>query len=151
MAEFKQNLTNGPWAVAVVGYRGWRRDSAIGDGITSALSAVLTRCRDRREAEVLAASLNAEQPTILPGTPDVPVYEARRYVQSDYLSRQAREQGGADMRRFIRSIRARPSLRRDLSRYVRFGPERAVLLSPPAGRARVQGVRVGKRWIGRSH
>ena len=89
-----QNVTSGKWAVAIVGYKGWRRDAAIGDGITSALNALITRCETKAEAEELAAALNAEQPSILPGSPDVPVYEARRYAKSDYIGRQAREQNG---------------------------------------------------------
>lgn len=90
----QQNVTSGKWAVAMVGYRGWRRDSALGDGITSALNALLTRCETRQEAEELAASLNAEQPSVLPGLKDVPVYDARLYAKADYIGRQAREQNG---------------------------------------------------------
>jgi hypothetical protein len=80
--------------VAIVGYKGWRRDAAIGDGITGALNALVTRTATKEEAERLADELNADQPSIMPGTPDVPVYEVRRYVKSDYISRQAREQNG---------------------------------------------------------
>lgn len=91
----RQNVTSGKWAVAIVGYRGWMRDAAIGDGITSALNALITRCGTAAEAHELADALNAEQPAILPGSPDVPVYEARRYAKSDYIGRQAREQNGS--------------------------------------------------------
>ena len=94
MTTIKQNVTSGKWAVAMVGYRGWMRDSAIGDGITSALNALLTRCETQQEAEELAASLNAEQPSVMPGSNDVPVYEARRYAKSDYIGRQARDLNG---------------------------------------------------------
>ncbi len=94
MTKIKQNVTSGKWAVAIVGYRGWMRDSAIGDGITSALNALVTRCETKKEAEILAAALNAEQPAILPGSQDVPVYEARLYAKSDYIGRQAREHNG---------------------------------------------------------
>lgn len=90
----RQNVTSGKWAVAITGWRGWRRDAAIGDGITSATAALVTRCETKAEAVELAAALNGEQPTILPGTPDVPVYEARRYNKSDYIGRQARLQNG---------------------------------------------------------
>jgi hypothetical protein len=94
MTTIKQNVNSGKWAVAMVGYKGWRRDAAIGDGITSALSALVTRCDTKAEAEQIAAELNAAQPAILPGTPDVPVYAAQRYAKRDYLSRQAYEQNG---------------------------------------------------------
>lgn len=100
-ATLNQNLTSGRWAVAIVGYREWRRESAIGDGITSALSALVTRCDSREEAEALAASLNAEQPAILPGTPAVPEYAAVQFDRSRFIGRQAREQNGirsCDMR-----------------------------------------------------
>lgn len=90
----KQNVTSGRYAVAIVGYRGWRRDAAIGDGITSALNALVTRCQTKAEALALAGELNAAQPAIMPGSQDVPVYECRKYDRADYLSRQAREQNG---------------------------------------------------------
>lgn len=94
MTKINQNLTSGKWAVAIVGYKGWCQSMAIGDGITSALNALITRCETKVEAVELAAALNAEQPSILPGRPCVPVYEARRYAKSDYIGRQAREQNG---------------------------------------------------------
>lgn len=89
-----QNVTTGRYAVAMVGYRGWRRDSAIGDGITSALNALVARCATMAEAEEIAEAMNAEQPHAMPGSKDVPVYEARKYAKSDYIGRQAREQNG---------------------------------------------------------
>lgn len=95
MATITQNVTSGRWAVAITGYRGWRRDAAIGDGITRATAALVTRCETKAEATELADALNGEQPAILPGTPDVPVYEARRYDRADYLSRQDRRQNGS--------------------------------------------------------
>ncbi len=102
MTQIRQNVTSGKWAVAMVGHKGWRRDAAIGDGITAALNALLTRCDTKEEAERLAAELNDAQPAVLPGSQDVPVYEARRYAKTDYLSRQAREQnGGRDCDRCI--------------------------------------------------
>lgn len=46
----KQNVDAGTYAVAIVGYQAWRRDMAIGDGITSATSSLVTRCRTLKEA-----------------------------------------------------------------------------------------------------
>ena len=92
MKTINQNVTSGKWAVAQVGWRGWRRDAAMGDGITSALNALLTRCETKEEAVALAAELNDEQPPVRAGSNDVPVYEARPYRKADYIGRQAREQ-----------------------------------------------------------
>jgi hypothetical protein len=101
----KQNLTSGKYAVALVGYRGWGRDSAIGDGIKAALRALVTRCGTMAEAEAMAARLNEAQPLVLPGSQDVPVYEARRYHRDDYISRQDLAQaGGRDCDRRIAGL-----------------------------------------------
>jgi len=99
----KQNLTSGQWAVAMTGYRGWRRTSALGDGITSAHNALITRCESRAEAEQLAARLN-DGPSMMPGQPDVPEYDARRYRRDDYLSRQSLRFGSRDIDRRIACV-----------------------------------------------
>ena len=89
-----QNITSGKWAVALVGYKGWRRDSAIGDGITSALNALVTRCETREQAEAIVSELAARLPAIMPGSQDVPEYEVRLYRKADYISAQARQYNG---------------------------------------------------------
>ena len=89
-----QNVSSGKWAVAMVAWHGWMREDAIGDGITSALSALVTRCDTEDEAKTLAAALNDEQPTVMPGGKSVPVYGAMKYAKRDYIGRQAREQNG---------------------------------------------------------
>lgn len=94
MSKINQNVTSGKWAVAMTGYKGWHRESAIGDGITAALNALVTRCETKAEAEAIAAELNAAQPSVMPGSQDVPVYEACKYNKADYIGRQAREQNG---------------------------------------------------------
>lgn len=100
----QQNLSTGRYAVALVGYRGWRRDSAIGDGITSATSALVTRCRTKAEAVRIAAELNESQPSVMAGSPDVPVYQALPYRRDDYLSRQDRANGSRDVDRRIAGV-----------------------------------------------
>ena len=82
-----QNLSNGRFAVACVGYRGWRRDSAIGDGITAATMALVTRCETMAEAEAIAQARNDAQPGVMPGD-HVPVFEAVRYRKQDYIGSQ---------------------------------------------------------------
>lgn len=93
--KINQNVSNGKYAVAMIGYRGYRREAAIGDGVTSATAALLTRCETMEEAEKIAAELNYSQPAVRPGSQDVPVYAAMKYAKGDYLSRQAREQNGS--------------------------------------------------------
>ena len=88
-----QNVSSGRYAVALVGFRGWRRDSAIGDGITAATMALVTRTETQAEADRLAAELNDAQPGVLPGSPDVPRYEAGRYNKTDYIGQQNRDRG----------------------------------------------------------
>jgi hypothetical protein len=83
----------GRYAVALIGTRGWNRDSAIGDGITSAHNALVSRHETRESAEAEARRLNEAQPHVMPGTQDVPVYDARPYRMDDYLSRQDRLNG----------------------------------------------------------
>lgn len=83
-----QNLSSGKWAVAVVGLRGWMRESALGDGITNALNALVTRMGTRQEAEAVAAKLNSATMAILPGGSDVCVYESRPYRRADYIGSQ---------------------------------------------------------------
>ena len=101
--EIKQQLHTGRYAVALVGYKGWRRDSAIGDGITLALHALVTRCNTREQAEAIVAELNAPLPRVTPGGQDVPEYAVRLYRTTDYLSRQARLNGDRDAdRRIVR-------------------------------------------------
>lgn len=90
-----RNLDKGRWAVAIVGMRGWRRDGVIGDGITAALNALLTRCSSKAEAVRLAQAWNDAQPGVLPGSPDVFVYEARPYRCSDYIGSQELHRHGA--------------------------------------------------------
>ncbi len=98
-----QNITTGKWAVALVGYQGWRRDSAIGDGITSAQCALVTRCESRQQAEAIVAEMTATLPTVLPGSQDVPEYAVRAYRRTDYLSRQDLRNGSRDAdRRIVR-------------------------------------------------
>ena len=100
-----QNITSGKWAVAIVGYKGWRRDSAIGDGITSAQCALVTRCESREQAEAIVAEMTAELPGVMPGDPEVPEYEARVYRRTDYLSRQDLRNGSRDAdRRIVRLV-----------------------------------------------
>jgi len=60
------NPDRGPWAVALVGYRGWDRDMAIGDGITQALNALVSRHATKEEAEAAAKALNDSQPAVWP-------------------------------------------------------------------------------------
>lgn len=91
--KIHQIFDSGKYAVAIVGFKGWRRDSAIGDGITSALSALVTRCATLVEAKSLAERLNNQQPRVRPGSVDVPVYAACKYLKSDYLSAQQRRNG----------------------------------------------------------
>lgn len=98
-----QNITSGKWAVALVGYKGWRRDSAIGDGITSAQCALVTRCESRQHAEAIVAEMTAKLPAVLPGSQDVPEYAVRAYRRTDYLSRQDLRNGSRDAdRRIVR-------------------------------------------------
>lgn len=82
------NLSSGRWAVARVGMKGWDRDFAIGDGITSAGMALLTRCPTSKEATALADAWNDAQPNVLPGSPSVFIYAARKYVRHDYIDSQ---------------------------------------------------------------
>lgn len=97
----KQNVTSGKHAVALVGYSGWRRESAIGDGVTKATMALVTRCGSKTDAARIAKALNDAQPGVLPGSKDVPVYEARKYAKTDYLSQQDRRNGDRDCDRRI--------------------------------------------------
>lgn len=100
-----QNITSGKWAVAIVGYKGWRRDSAIGDGITSAQCALVTRCESRQQAEAIVAEMTATLPAVLPGSHDVPEYAVRAYRRTDYLSRQDLRNGSRDAdRRIVRMV-----------------------------------------------
>ena len=87
------NLSSGRYAVACVGSRQWMSSAAIGDGVTSATSALVTRCKTRVEAERIAAELNASQPTLLPGQGFAWVFEAVPYRHTDYIGRQNRERG----------------------------------------------------------
>jgi hypothetical protein len=97
-----RNLERGKWAVSMSGYRGWRRDSALGDGITSALHALVGRFETKEEAEAEARRLNDAQPHVLPGSSDVPVFEARRYDRTDYIpGQQLRTIGARDCDRRI--------------------------------------------------
>jgi len=80
--------TRGRWAVAGVGYHGWRGNMAIGDGITSATAVLIGRYDTQAEAQAEAQRLTAEQPCVMPGDPSVVVYESRVYESRDYLSRQ---------------------------------------------------------------
>lgn len=102
--ELKQNLGSGKWAVALVGWSGWCRQMAIGDGITRATIALVTRCETSDEAERIAAELNDAQPGVLPGSPDVPVFESRKYDKMDYISDQDRRNGSRNCDRRIASL-----------------------------------------------
>lgn len=88
-----RNLSSGRWAVACVGMRGWMQDMAIGDGITSALQSLFTRCETREEAEKLAEELNEAEPGVMPGSPSVFVFEAMPYKKTDYIGSQNRDRG----------------------------------------------------------
>ena len=88
-----KNLDSGRFAVAIVGSRQWMSSAAIGDGITTATMALVTRCDSRAEAERIAGEENAKQPAILPGQGFAWVYAAVPYRRSDYIGRQNRERG----------------------------------------------------------
>lgn len=100
--HISQNVSSGHYAVALTGYRGWHRDSAIGDGITSATAALVTRCDSKAEAEAVAEEMNAQHAEPRPGSQDVPVYDARPYVRDDYMSRQAKQNNRSCDRRIVR-------------------------------------------------
>lgn len=93
MIKGGNEMNTGRYAVALIGTQGWRRDGAIGDGITTAQHALVSRHSTRQAAEAEARRLNDAQPHVMPGTPDVPVYDARVYRMDDYLSRQDRLNG----------------------------------------------------------
>jgi len=88
LEKLPRTLSIGRWAVAIVGMRAWRRDSAIGDGYTTATAALLTRCETEGEAVALAARWNAAQPAVLPGSQAVFVYASMPYRRADYIGRQ---------------------------------------------------------------
>ncbi len=92
-ARLPRNLDSGRYAVAVVGIKEWMRSSAIGDGITSASAALLTRCDSKREVEEIAAVANDLQPGLMPGQGVAWVYAALPYDITDYLSQQALRNG----------------------------------------------------------
>lgn len=92
-ARLPRELNRGSWAVAIVGSKQWGCDMAIGDGITSAMSALVTRCKTQQEAEDIAATANDLQPGLLPGQGFAWVYVAHRYDITDYLSQQAQRNG----------------------------------------------------------
>jgi hypothetical protein len=83
-----QNLSSGRYAVACVGSRQWMRESAIGDGITAATMALVTRCETHETAREIAQALNDAQPAILPGQGFAWVYEAVLYRRNDYIGQQ---------------------------------------------------------------
>lgn len=92
-ARLSVELDRGPWAVAVTGSRQWMSNAAIGDGITSATAALVTRCETREEAEAIADAANDLQPGLLPGKGFAWVYTAMEYDITDYLSQQDQRNG----------------------------------------------------------
>jgi hypothetical protein len=98
------NLGSGKYAIALVAYAGWDHDSAIGDGITSAMNALVTRVATRELADQLADALNDAQPVLRPGSSNVPVYAAIKYDIADYLSRQDERNGKRPVDRQIAKI-----------------------------------------------
>lgn len=98
------NTGSGKYAVAMTGYRGWQNNMAIGDGITSAQSALITRCETRAEAQKLAEELNDLQASVLPGSDSVPSYSAMPYDITDYLSADALRNGHRNADRRIATI-----------------------------------------------
>lgn len=88
-----RELNRGRWAVAIASSKQWRSSAAIGDGITSAAVALVTRCETRQDAEAIAAAANDLQPGLMPGQGFAWVYEAVRYDIADYLSQQAQRNG----------------------------------------------------------
>lgn len=93
---FIKNVSRGKYAVAQTGWRGWRNSALIGDGITLAINALLTRCDTMADANRIAAEMNALHKEPRPGSPSIPVYAAKKYVKTDYLSRQDRRNGDRD-------------------------------------------------------
>ena len=105
MTTIQQQLYSGKYAVALVGYKGWRRDSAIGDGITSAQCALVTRCDTKEQAKAIVDDLTSRLPAVGPGSNDVPEYAIRPYRRTDYLSRQDLRNGSRDVdRRIVRPV-----------------------------------------------
>lgn len=83
-----QQLGRGMWAVAITGQRQWGRDSAIGDGITSATMSLVTRCETREEADRMVEELTDLQPGLLPGSGSAWVFSAVKYCRTDYIGQQ---------------------------------------------------------------
>jgi len=92
-ARLRRNLSSGRWAVAIVGSEQWMSSAAIGDGITSATAALLTRCKTKAEAEAIAAAANDLEPGLLPGQGFRWVYQALPYRRDDYIGSQNRQRG----------------------------------------------------------
>ena len=88
------------WALAVVGMRGWRTDGAIGDGITKASWALVSRHSTEHGARAEMSRREAAQTPILPGSASQPEYAVVPYRMSDYLAREDRRNGDrpADIR-----------------------------------------------------
>lgn len=93
MTQTTRNLSSGKWAVAISGMRGWCNDMALGNGITEAMHALVGRYQTKDEAEAEAKKLNDAQPAVMPGSPSVHVFEARKYDPTDYIGRQNLERG----------------------------------------------------------
>lgn len=86
--SIRVNVSSGRWAVACIGSKQWMSEAAIGDGITSATSSLVTRCETREEAESLAEKMNDLEPGILPGQGFAWVFAAVKYSKSDYIGSQ---------------------------------------------------------------
>ncbi len=84
----RRNLSSGTWAVAIVGSKQWMSNAAIGDGITAATSAMVTRCATEEEAEAIADAANDLEPCCLPGQGFAWVYRAKKYAKKDYIGSQ---------------------------------------------------------------
>ncbi len=92
-ARLRRNINSGRWAVAIVGSRQWMSSAGIGDGITSAAAALITRCATKAEAEAIADAANDLNPGLLPGQGFAWIYAAVPYDITDYLSEQAQRNG----------------------------------------------------------
>lgn len=79
-------LEKGKWAVACTGTRQWGGDASLGDGITLAHNALVTRTVTKAAAEEIVRRFKAAQPLLMPGSGNVRTYEVLRYEIKDYLS-----------------------------------------------------------------
>lgn len=89
-ADMLRNTASGRWAVAFDGIDQWRCSMAIGDGITKASMALVTRTETKAEAERIAERLRDMQPGLMPGRGAAYSVCVVRYCRRDYVSRQDR-------------------------------------------------------------